>query len=436
MSDRMLSLYRHLRRSSLRQIDAALAAAAEELAATQLSILDREILKGQQRELRAARWLVNRVLLPGDEISAPDQPTTTISALPIRESNVIAPPTSDLASGASLALQPYLFDAIAAKLTRSLQNLDVSPLEIDILKADKKRELFQVILHELEHILGDLRAAEIDPTQLQARLSTVLQDLWQAVVTNFFGRYFTISLLDSGNDSINNGQIDAVPVILNEAKVIQVEVLDRIPLVAELCAHLLFQTPLEIDNVSYAVGTTEAMQRSQILLENLVIQLANAVVQPLLNNFADVEAIKQKFYDYQLITTREIERFRNDLSWWYRRDRYFDQPKAIFESQFPLLTLSDRGIKKIYIYAPRTQELRQLSGLRFWVTVGLEFQDAIAPRLRAAVSFLGSGLVYVLTEIIGRGLGLIARGILQGIGSAWQVNKEKGKGRKEKVESV
>jgi len=82
--------------------------------------------------------------------------------------------------------------------------------------------------------------------------------------------------------------------------------------------------------------------------------------------------------------------------------------------------LNELGITKIDVYAPRTQELKQLSGIRFIVTLVLELQDALAPRLRATAAFLGSGLVYVLTEIVGRGLGLIARGILQGIGSAWQ----------------
>jgi hypothetical protein len=33
---------------------------------------------------------------------------------------------------------------------------------------------------------------------------------------------------------------------------------------------------------------------------------------------------------------------------------------------------------------------------------------------------LGTGLVYLLTEIIGRGIGLIGRGILKGIGNAFQ----------------
>ncbi|WP_258003682.1 MULTISPECIES: DUF3685 domain-containing protein [Fischerella] len=41
----------------------------------------------------------------------------------------------------------------------------------------------------------------------------------------------------------------------------------------------------------------------------------------------------------------------------------------------------------------------------------------MAPRLQSLLSFLGSGVVFVLTQIVGRGLGLIVRGILQRIGS-------------------
>jgi len=399
-------LRQNIRRSSLRQIDANLADVRSQLAGNS-SGFDRAILQGQQRELKVARWLVNRVLLRGKDIpvdlSVPLQLTSLLDPA--------LPPTQT-----TLPLRSYLFDSIASKLEHDLQNLTSIPLEIDILKAAKKRELLKLIVQDLERILSDLIAAEITPIQLQSRLPQVMRDLWQIVVTNFFGRYFALSV----NESTQISEHDIVPVILKETAIVQAEVLDKIPLVTELFAHILFRSPLEIDNTSYAVGTSEAMLRSKALLENLIIEVANAVIQPLLNNFANVELIKQKFYNYNLITTREIERFRNDLSWKYRRSRYFDEPKAIFESQFPLLVLNELGITKIDVYAPRTQELKQLSGIRFIVTLVLELQDALAPRLRSTVAFLGSGFVYVLTEIIGRGLGLIARGILQGIGSAWQ----------------
>jgi hypothetical protein len=50
----------------------------------------------------------------------------------------------------------------------------------------------------------------------------------------------------------------------------------------------------------------------------------------------------------------------------------------------------------------------------------LEVRDAIAPPWQAVTTFFGNVLVYVLTEIIGRGLGLVGRGVLQGLGQAWQ----------------
>ena len=71
------------------------------------------------------------------------------------------------------------------------------------------------------------------------------------------------------------------------------------------------------------------------------------------------------------------------------------------------------------IYAPRQQELAALSGLPLAVTLVLETRDAISPRLRAAIGLIGTGVIYVLTEVVGRGIGLVGQGIIKGIGNAW-----------------
>ncbi|MGA7937217.1 MAG: DUF3685 domain-containing protein [Kovacikia sp.] len=215
-------------------------------------------------------------------------------------------------------------------------------------------------------------------------------------------------------------QVEMVEILLQDGALVQTEILNRIPLVPEFLAHLLFQAPLTIDDDSYPVGSVEAMIRMEILLHNLAIQVGNAVMQPLLNRFGNVEVIKRSFYDKRLLSTREIERFRNNLSWRYRLDRLFTEPTAIFESRFNLFAFQDGGIAKASIYAPRNQELGQLSGIPLAVTLVLEVRDAISPRLRSAIAFLGSGVVYVLTDVVGRGIGLIGRGIVKGIGNAFQ----------------
>ncbi|MBW4490505.1 MAG: DUF3685 domain-containing protein [Trichocoleus desertorum ATA4-8-CV12] len=443
----LLSLWQSQRLAGLQQIDLALAEVTAQLRRPGLPVLDRAVLAGRWRELRAARWLVNRLLAPADRPSASprDRPLVSTSArfaasarrlaqpvasrLPasgLPASNSLPPTRSNLVASSSSAselavrpLQSRLFDRTVSKLQSPLQNLTNHPLEIDILREEKKRELLYIILRKLEETLDELRFAQVQPAQLLEKHTAIIRDLWVATTTDFFGKYYTLRL-----GSLN---LEVVSVLLQDAPTVQSEMLNRIPLSLELFAYLLFQTPLVVDNVAYAADTPEALARAECLLQNLLVQVATSVMQPLLNRFADVEAIKQAFYDRRLISTREIERFRNSLSWKYRLEKFVDEPKAIFESQYELLVLDSRGIAKISIYAPRNQELRELSGLQLAVTLVLETRDAIAPRFRSAIAFFGSGLVYVLTEVVGRGIGLVGRGILQGIGSAWQDTTKFGK---------
>jgi DNA-binding NarL/FixJ family response regulator len=381
------------------QIDRALQAIERQLQSPKISALERLVLQGRRRELRASRWITRR-LLPG----VPAQPVLQPLAEPIAQiqANV---------SGGGIQLS-NLFDRLAAKLRYPLDNRTKMPLEIDILRLDRKRELFYLVLRKFETSVDELRFSQVPADGLEPQRSTVLADLWQAVLTDFFGKYYRVMI--GGED------IAVVGTLIQQQQRVEADILSRIPLVAELLGYLLFQQPLQVDNQQYPASSPVAMAQAEAILENLAIQIANAVIQPLLNQFADVEAIKQGFYDRQRLSTRDIERFRNDLSWRYRIDRYVSDPALIFASQYQLLILTEAGISCKEIYAPRRQELDALSGIPFAVTFLLEVRDAVAPRLRSATAFVGSGLVYVLTEVIGRGLGLVGRGILKGIGNALQ----------------
>ncbi|WP_219898624.1 DUF3685 domain-containing protein [Phormidesmis priestleyi] len=406
-----------LRSSSLQQIEAALIELNAQLASPGLSRLDKTVLSGRRRELKAARWLVKRVLSSSDSvleparILPPELSGQRLRSLPSSVQLVPAQPPEMTARD----LQERLFDDISAKLQSSLENLTHLPLEIDIFRAERKRELFYIILRQIEASLDELRFSQIQPGQLAEKHLVILRDLWQAITIDFFGRYYTLR--------VKNQEIEVVTALLQDEETVQAEILNKIPLVTDLYAHLLFQTALTIDNADALIGSPEAIARAADLLENLTIQLANAVVQPLLNRFSDLEVIKQSFYDRRLLSTRDIERFRNDLSWRYRVDRYVAEPTAIFESQHRLFVFTQSGIRQVLIYAPRRGELEQLAGVQLAVTLALETRDAISPRLKAAIGFVGSGVIYLLTDVIGRGLGLIGRGIVKGIGNAWQDSK-------------
>jgi hypothetical protein len=109
--------------------------------------------------------------------------------------------------------------------------------------------------------------------------------------------------------------------------------------------------------------------------------------------------------------------FRNNLVWKYRREKYWQTPKNIFEDEFQLFKLAYQGIVICKITHPRNQELNQIKGLPWAITMLIEFRDSINRIIKAMGDILGKTIVYLLTEIIGKGIGLIGKGILQGIGS-------------------
>jgi DNA-binding NarL/FixJ family response regulator len=397
----------------LRQIEDALSLVNQQQNPN-LSTLDWLYWSGRRRELLAARWLVNQLLptaLIVVETKRNQRQENTPSRLPLNRSLTRQLTSIDLPL--SPISQPSTpFEATLEKLNSGLLNLTGVDLEIDILQAEKKQALLYIVLQKLERILEELHFSQVKQEQLPKKRTQILQDLWQLSITEFFGKYYTLP--------VGNNEFEVVQILLENAVNVQATILDKIPLVVELLAHQLFETALMIDNVSYPAKTPEALVRAENLLQNLIIQVANAVIGPLLNEFADLETIKQSFYDRRLISTREIARFRNNLSWRYRVSQLILEPRAIFESQYVLFILSDTGIKQISIYAPRRQELEQLQGIRLAVTLACEARDAVSPRLRSAVTWAGRGLVYVLTQVLGRSIGLVVRGVIQGIGSSLQ----------------
>lgn len=436
----------NLRRSSLRQIEATLAEVVAQQRSSGSNWLEDLTLAGRRRELQAARWLINRLLATPDpnlltsDITPAEpgsEPTDAAYAGPELPSTAAGPSLFPRKAEGSLAesqaltaadrrslvrgdLQSIVFESVFRKLQGPLENQSGLPLETDILREEKKRELLYLILRQLEDALDELRQSRLLPGQLIDTCPEVLRDVWQAVTTDFLGRYYMLEVGDL--------EQPVVKTLLQEEAVVRSALLDKIPQVPMLLGHILFQEAVVVDGAAFVATTPEALTRSRILLENLLLQLANAVMQPLLNRFAEVEEIKKYLYQRRLMSTRDIERFRNDLSWRYRWDSLINEPKAIFESQHRLLILNPQGIQTQWIYAPRQEELEQLSGLQLTVTLAIEARDAIAPRLRSTISLVGSGLVYLLTDVVGRGIGLIGRGIIKGVGSAWSDPKYRRKG--------
>ena len=420
-------LRNNLQNSGINNIDQDINLVTEKLKIPGIPLLNKAILAGQRRELLAARWVVNHLLTIPKERQKPPPENQLLSFSIQNQDNIIKldadvrPSINIPPIVSSRQLQSELFTLCLNKLQFSLENLTNTPLEIDILRENKKRELLYIILKKFFTQVEEIHTFNFDKNQLFNLQNQISLDLWKFAITEFFGNYSRIIL--------DKQEINLVKFLLDKNTDLQTEIINKVPLLFELLSYLLLLTDLYIDNVSYPAGTKESQSQALLILENLLIHTANAVIQPLLNNLADEESIKQNFYNWQMISTREIEKFRNNLSWKYQLYQYITEAQTIFESRYEFFVFSPRGITKISIYAPRNQELAQLSGIPLGVTLILEFRDAISPRIQSLVGFLGTGIVFVLTQIVGKGLGLVGRGILQGIGSVSLSEKGQRKNR-------
>lgn len=400
-----------LAQSGIYQIRDGLNQVQGQLNQPQMSPLDWWYWRGRQRELMTAGWLVRKLLpveVPPENEGDILEVTEAAMEYPLLEGSEELP-TLSRARPLGTAV---ILDRTLSKLQLDLFNGTATPLEIDILKAPRRRELMYIVFVQVRTLLDELRFLKISPPELLARKSQIAEDLWARASQKFLETFYP-----EKTESVQN---EIEQVILEETKAINKDILRKISYIFELFSYLLYERNLVIDNIEYPLEAPESLERAGIILENLIIQVSNAVVSLILNNYSDREGIKPLLYDIQFISSRQIAKFRNDISWKYRREKYWDEPEWIFESRHRLLGINGDKIEQKFVYAARQDELQRLGGWRWLVTIILETRDTAGPQFQSIFSWLGSGIVYVLTQVIGRGIGLIGRGIIQGVGSTWQ----------------
>lgn len=375
-----------------------------------LSGFDRFYWQGRKRELLAALWLVRKLIpLEGSSYnSAAVTPPVIINNID-RELPILSRERPLCVSA--------VFESTLAVIRSPLINRTKISFEIDVLQDNRQRELLYLVLDEIRKNVDEMRYLQVSSGELTSRLNLIIYDIWEKVTRKF------LEINASVYDEISKGRLNEI--ILEEREAIQTEILNKIPFTLDLFSYLVYENSLTIDGVEYRANAPETIARAEILLQNLIHNLANAVTVIILNNFSEAERVKQKLYRSEFLIARKLAKIRNELSWKYRRQQYWQDPKDIFESQYQLFHYSEGEIQSLAIYSPRQEELNSLTGIPWLVSIALELRDSLSPRLRAFFRVVGKGVVYILIQVIGRGIGLVVRGVLQGVGNTWQEVKGK-----------
>jgi len=189
-------------------------------------------------------------------------------------------------------------------------------------------------------------------------------------------------------------------------------------------AEILFQIPLNalLNNKSssfrliyYPIYNYASEEFIEALIDNLILEISNCVVYFSVINFSSIYAFRQTLYKSKFLSLRNFERFKNNLTWQLRVKIYFQHPRDLYNNRYEVYILRTSGIYSKTVYANRSRELKSLTKFSLWTLLFIEIQDFLISRFDETLYITSRGLRFVFTSVLGQIIGLVWRGIIEGI---------------------
>nr|YP_009313420.1 Hypothetical protein ycf55 [Galaxaura rugosa]SCW21674.1 Hypothetical protein ycf55 [Galaxaura rugosa] len=298
-----------------------------------------------------------------------------------------------------------LFKKIYLKLNFNLYNTTSHLLSIDIVNSYFKKELFQIILLELEILILDVIELDININDIYALNQKILIDLISKSLISC-QQIFKIQVTEFYN--VNN----KFSSIISSRRIR----LEHRLLLQNLLVYLVFGSSADTTNLYLFPDSRIPSKHVEILLDNVVIQLGDIIFYELmacnkstlqLFDFLKGHNICRTTY----ISARSIATFKNNLLWYNYITYYFKQPRVIYNNRYQVWIFSSKGLNSQYIYASREQDIKLLSHLQFIIIVLLELQDFVTPKLQNILILLSKVCVYIIRYLISNSLKVLLKSI-------------------------
>ena len=396
-----------LLQSGLEQIDAELRLCERWLSTSPLQPIQALILEGRIRELTAARslllWLWGPLSLAWSQPQDPSlRATESLPRPPLSGSTAIT-----LRHRTADGIWQVIRERLAAASASSLApQADGALFALGGLSSERRRDLLLALLGQLDQLLNRLRQERLRGDDLQGRWQQLQPDLRRHALRQMAGPYVQLP---------QQGEMLPVADTLSSSSDLGLEDPELPPCLPMLTA-LLSAQPLLVDGQLLAPDEPQALLHLEALVSNWLVRTAELISGEVLACCGDWPELRRYLLVQDLLATRSLERLRNQLNAQQRWSAWFERPIQLYESRRLLYRLEGGAIQPLLLTEPRDQELRQLGWLQQAVTLSLETRDALAPQLQALLRRLGDLLVVVLTQVVGRAIGLVGRGILQGMG--------------------
>jgi hypothetical protein len=294
-----------------------------------------------------------------------------------------------------------VFNLIAYKLNFRIKNSSEQLLSIDVLRDNVKKDLLQLTTKRVENIFIEAKSNQL--LLLRDKKPTIInliKDITESTLIKYYGQSVQINKEIIIKSSFIRPVLEDVKMLIDIPLSLISDKNDKAK------SFQLTFTPI------YDEVTDSFLEA---LLENLILELSNCAMSIIITEFSTVSNIRQNLYRSKFLSLRNIERFKNNLIWQLNVKKYILRPKNIYDSQYDIWVIRENGINKRFIYANRSCEMLTLRDSSLVIITYTELQDFLISRIDEFIYTLGNGIRYSLTTVVGQIIGLIWKGIIEGL---------------------
>ena len=399
-----LSFNQKILSSGLKQIDHEINTIIKYLNKDLTPNIYKFILKGRLRELITAKSLL--IFLWGNLLDMNIDETIRDN---LSYAKQIDQETVFIKEKNNFEIWDLIFNRLIEKYTNNSIDLCVNKSTL-IISGLKKEFISRVIfntLNELNNLIKNIKENYSDQ-EYKENLDDLIFQLKKNTLINIIDSYTRIKkngVLISINDFILS-QFE------NMTNVDDFESHD----IFTIIEPIINNEPLYHNGKILPLYETESFKTFESIISNWVLRTSNLMAADIFNYCSGWPELRNLFINPKLQSTRNFERFRNNINNYDRWHGNFYMPVYLYESKREYIDIVDNNFIRYFKNENREKDIDKLTWFQKQITLLVEIRDAISPQLEVAIKYIGNIFVTILTKIVGKAIGLIGKGILQGLG--------------------
>ncbi|WP_269623017.1 DUF3685 domain-containing protein [Prochlorococcus marinus] len=355
-------------------------------------------IKGRQRELKSAKsfliWFWSPLSISLERKINKVNATKYATSITISEKN-------------SKAVWKEIFSRIQDSINSGIDNATESLFAIEGLNKEKQIVLLRSLLHEINDLFIKLQTENLqDSNNYLDTWNSMQIHLRQMALRKLTGGYLRLLL--------NDNLIQVTDELISRTELTDID--EDLPKASPMLDSIISNKPLLVDGKLLPPDDPRALIKLEELISNWLIRTGEIISSEIINVCSQWPELRDYLLTPSLFSTRELERLRNTLNSQKRWQYNIQRPIHLYESKRKFYQLNNGKIQSILVNETRDVELRSLGWWQKQITLLIEARDALAPQLQSFLKHFGDVMVLILTNVLGRAIGLVGKGIMQGMG--------------------